>query len=90
MHGSALLSEVIEGAAEQTAAASKNSIGRIVMSCANYANIDNAIVNPKVQNRVARPKPALVRPPQESFADWAARRVNEVVDLVLANGSLPA
>jgi hypothetical protein len=60
------------------------------MSRANYANIATDIATTEIQDNTIQAKPVLVRPCQKSSADWATRRVAEVVELELANGSLPA
>jgi hypothetical protein len=42
------------------------------------------------EDSVSRPKPVLVPTKRVDSADWVTRRVAEVVDQELANGSLPA
>lgn len=60
------------------------------MSRANYANIATDIATTEIQDNPIQAKPVLVRACQKSSADWVTRRVAEVVELELANGSLPA
>lgn len=57
------------------------------MSCLASANVE---VNGVTLENVAGRKPVLVPTRREDSADWVMRRVAEVVDSELANGSMPA
>ena len=60
------------------------------MSCLASANLETRALTTQQQDELQRPKPVLVRTWREYSADWVARRVAEVVDRELANGSMPA
>jgi len=57
------------------------------MSCLASVNVE---VNGLTMENVTSRKPVLVPTRREDSADWVMRRVAEVVDTELANGSLPA
>lgn len=57
------------------------------MSCLASANVE---VNGVTLENVAGRKPVLVPTRREDSTDWVMRRVAEVVDSELANGSMPA
>ena len=57
------------------------------MSCLASANVE---VNGSMMENIAGRKPVLVPTRREDSAGWVMRRVTEVVDTELANGSMPA
>ncbi len=57
------------------------------MSCLASANME---LNGSTMENVAGRKPVLLPTRREDSADWVMRRVAEVVDSELANGSMPA
>jgi hypothetical protein len=65
-----------------------HSTKEIVMSRVSSALITTQVVT--AEEKIANPKPVLVRLRQESPAERVTRRVAEVVDMQLANGSMPA
>jgi hypothetical protein len=54
------------------------------------ANIEVEDFATEEQSTFTKPKPVLVHTSKPDFADCVSRRVAEVVDLELANGSMPA
>jgi hypothetical protein len=65
----------------------RNSIEEVVMSCMASASVE---VNGLTMENAGCRKPVLVRARREDCADQVMRRVAEVVDAELANGSMPA
>jgi len=60
------------------------------MSRLSSAMIEARVFTNHEQEELRRPKPVLVHNRTNNSADWVTRRVIEVMDLELANGSMPA
>ncbi len=60
------------------------------MSCVEYENVELEGTVSKHESSAQRPKPFIVPGRRERYQDQVARRVAEVLDFELAQGSMPA
>jgi len=61
-----------------------------VMSCISYENVESSDFGSEQGGNVQRPRPYIVPGRREGGVDQIARRVAKVLDLELAQGSMPA